>query len=137
MIPTLYEDLLREVLAQCTPKSDRTGTGTRSVFGRQLRFNLARGFLLVTTKRVHFKSVAVELLWFLRGNSNIQWMQNQGVSVWDEWADPHGELGPVYGVQWRSWPAPDGQHIDPAHSSNGLPQSRSLLPPAHRTRPRA
>lgn len=112
MIPTPYEDLLREVLAQGTHTPDRTGTGTRSVFGRQLRFDLTQGFPLITTKRVHFKSVAVELLWFLRGDSNIQWMQNQGVSIWDEWADPNGELGPVYGVQWRSWPAPNDQHID-------------------------
>ena len=112
MIPTPYEDLLREVLAQGTHTPDRTGTGTRSVFGRQLRFDLTQGFPLITTKRVHFKSVAVELLWFLRGDSNIHWMQNQGVSIWDEWADPNGELGPVYGVQWRSWPAPNDQHID-------------------------
>ncbi|MFF2843534.1 thymidylate synthase [Paenarthrobacter sp. NPDC057981] len=111
-IPTPYEDLLRDVMANGTHKSDRTGTGTRSVFGRQLRFDLAESFPLITTKRVHFKSVAVELLWFLRGDSNVKWMQDQGVSIWDEWADAEGELGPVYGVQWRSWPTPDGGHID-------------------------
>jgi thymidylate synthase len=111
-VDTQYEDLLRRVLTTGTPKNDRTGTGTVSLFGERLRYDLSAGFPLITTKRVHFKSVAVELLWFLRGDSNVGWLRDQGVTIWDEWADDKGELGPVYGVQWRSWPTPDGEHID-------------------------
>ncbi|RSZ61461.1 thymidylate synthase [Corynebacterium hylobatis] len=111
-IPTPYEDLLREILEEGAPKGDRTGTGTLSVFGRQLRYNLADSFPLLTTKKVHLHAVVGELLWFLRGDSNITWLQDNNVRIWNEWADADGELGPVYGVQWRSWPTPDGAHID-------------------------
>ena len=111
-VPTPYEDLLRHVLTTGTPKADRTGTGTRSVFGHQMRFDLGAGFPLVTTKRVFFRGVAEELFWFLRGESNIASLVAKDVHIWDEWADADGELGPVYGVQWRSWPTPDGGHVD-------------------------
>ncbi|MEV6254227.1 thymidylate synthase [Nocardia sp. NPDC051929] len=128
---TQYEDLLRLVLTSGTKKADRTGTGTRSVFGHQLRYDLAAGFPLITTKKVHLKSIVYELLWFLRGDSNIGWLREHGVSIWDEWADAHGELGPVYGVQWRSWPAPDGTHIDQIsqvlHTLRTNPDSRRII----------
>ena len=126
-----YTDLLRHVLAHGNQKTDRTGTGTLSVFGYQMRFNLADGFPLLTTKKVHLKSIIHELLWFLQGSTNIAYLKENGVRIWDEWADENGNLGPVYGYQWRNWPKPDGTHIDQisqvVNSIKQNPDSRRLI----------
>ena len=130
-IPTPYEDLLREVLETGHAKGDRTGTGTRSLFGKQIRYDLSEGFPLVTTKRVHTRSIIVELLWFLRGDTNIGYLHEHDVTIWDEWADENGDLGPVYGAQWRSWPTPDGgvidQITDVVEQIRSNPDSRRLI----------
>ena len=123
-----YLDLLADILANGVKRGDRTGVGTLGVFGRQMRFDLARGFPLLTTKKLHRKSIILELLWFLRGDTNVRWLQERGVSIWNEWADAEGELGPVYGKQWRSWAAPDGRVVDQiagvVHSLKTNPDSR-------------
>ncbi len=126
-----YLDLLRHVLDTGTDRSDRTGTGTRSVFGYQMRFDLGEGFPLLTTKKLHLRSIIHELLWFLKGDTNIAYLKENGVTIWDEWADANGDLGPVYGYQWRSWPVPDGRHIDQIANLlkmlHGNPDSRRLI----------
>jgi thymidylate synthase len=126
-----YLDLMRHVLEHGTRKEDRTGTGTVSVFGHQMRFNLADGFPVVSTKKLHLRSIIHELLWFLRGDTNIKYLKDNGVSIWDEWADPNGELGPIYGYQWRSWPTPGGGHIDQIsqviEQIKNTPDSRRLI----------
>ena len=126
-----YLDLMQHVLDNGTQKHDRTGTGTVSVFGYQMRFDLQKGFPLVTTKKIHLRSIIHELIWFLQGNTNIKYLKDNGVSIWDEWADENGELGPVYGSQWRSWPKPDGGHIDQIsgviHQLKNNPDSRRII----------
>jgi thymidylate synthase len=130
-IRSQYEDFMRHVFEHGVAKTDRTGTGTRSVFGHQMRFDLNEGFPLVTTKKVYLKAIIVELLWFLQGGRNVQWLQERGCTIWDEWARADGDLGPVYGVQWRSWPTPGGGHIDQisqlVQQLRSNPDSRRLI----------
>lgn len=126
-----YHDLMKHILEHGEVKTDRTGTGTKSVFGYQMRFNLQEGFPLITTKKCHLRSIIHEILWFLSGDTNIRYLKENGVSIWDEWADENGDLGPVYGYQWRSWPAPDGRHIDQISNVINMiknnPDSRRLI----------
>src|SRR5512141_2533783 len=126
-----YLDFMRHVRDHGQRKNDRTGTGTLSVFGYQMRFDLAAGFPLLTTKKVHLKSIVHELLWFLKGETNVRYLRENGVSIWDEWADENGELGPVYGYQWRDWVAPDGRHVDQVaqavHQLKTSPDSRRII----------
>lgn len=126
-----YEDLLKKIMLEGKEKSDRTGTGAKSIFGAQLIYDLKNGFPLITTKKVFVKAVILELLWFLRGDSNVRWLQERGCTIWDEWADENGDLGPVYGAQWRSWPTPDGGHIDQISEAVRLlkddPDSRRII----------
>ncbi len=126
-----YLDLLQRILDEGATKGDRTGTGTRSVFGHQMRFDLSAGFPVVTTKKLHLRSIIIELLWFLSGDTNIRFLKENGVSIWDDWADEKGDLGPVYGFQWRSWPGPDGQSVDQIskliEQIRGNPNSRRLM----------
>ena len=134
-----YHDLLERILADGAEKHDRTGTGTLSIFGHQMRFNLAAGFPMLTTKRLPLKAIVHELLWFLKGDTNIKYLKDHGVSIWDEWADANGDLGPVYGSQWRSWPAPDGRRIDQIANVIDMirrnPDSRRLIVSAPGIRP--
>jgi thymidylate synthase len=126
-----YLDLMETVLRKGTDRGDRTGTGTRSIFGHQMRFDLSEGFPVLTTKKLHLRSIIIELLWFLRGDTNIAWLKENGVSIWDDWADGNGDLGPVYGYQWRSWPAPDGSAVDQianlVEQIRNNPNSRRLI----------